>query len=181
MSKNKVWAVFEFARGEVNQSVRCFSDVPHLAHFSRLCESWPRPCSHCVPAASAVFTTFATIQLRLFSTRSPSSLSLHQMLVQTPSRLSLSIRYRPAVSRLQYSYAVLQLVCRVLELHGDRPRIVLVLYCITAIPVPRTAVVVVHTLTHRHNTVRGHRTGSNNSGAEDYLRRKTNNNPSAAG
>ena len=36
-----------------------------------------------------------------------------------------------------------------------------------------TAVVVVLTLTHRYNAVRGHRTGSNNSGAEDYLRRKT--------
>ena len=34
---------------------------------------------------------------------------------------------------------------------------------------------VVITLTHRYNkAVRGHRTGSNNSGAEDYLRRKTN-------
>ena len=33
-------------------------------------------------------------------------------------------------------------------------------------------VVVVLTLTHRHNAVRGHRTGSNNSGVEDYLRRK---------
>ena len=29
------------------------------------------------------------------------------------------------------------------------------------------------TLTHRYNAVRGHRTGSNNSGAENYLRRKT--------
>ena len=37
-------------------------------------------------------------------------------------------------------------------------------------------VVVVLTLTHRYNAVRGHRTGSNNSGAEDYLRRKTNKN-----
>ena len=35
-------------------------------------------------------------------------------------------------------------------------------------------VVVVLTLTHGYNAVRGHRTGSNNSGAEDYLRRKTN-------
>ena len=33
-------------------------------------------------------------------------------------------------------------------------------------------VVVVLTSTHRYNAVRGHRTGSNNSGAEDYLRRK---------
>ena len=33
---------------------------------------------------------------------------------------------------------------------------------------------VVLTLTHRCNAVRGHRTGSNNSGAENYLRRKTN-------
>ena len=32
------------------------------------------------------------------------------------------------------------------------------------------------TLTHRCNAVRGHRTGSNNSGAEDYLRRKSNKN-----
>ena len=34
-------------------------------------------------------------------------------------------------------------------------------------------VVVVFTLTHGYNAVRRHRTGSNNSGAEDYLRRKT--------
>ena len=27
-------------------------------------------------------------------------------------------------------------------------------------------------LTHRYNAVRGHTTGANNSGAEDYLRRK---------
>ena len=33
---------------------------------------------------------------------------------------------------------------------------------------------VVLTLTHGYNAVRGHRTGSNNSGAEDDLRRKTN-------
>ena len=33
-------------------------------------------------------------------------------------------------------------------------------------------VVVVLTLTHGYNAVRGHRTGSNNSGAEDYPRRK---------
>ena len=32
------------------------------------------------------------------------------------------------------------------------------------------------TLTHRCNAVRGHRTCSNNSGVEDYLRRKTNKN-----
>ena len=34
-------------------------------------------------------------------------------------------------------------------------------------------VVVVLALIHRYNAVRGHRTGSNNSGAEDDLRRKT--------
>ena len=34
--------------------------------------------------------------------------------------------------------------------------------------------VVVLTLTHRYNAVRGHRTGSNNSGAEDYLKREEN-------
>ena len=40
-----------------------------------------------------------------------------------------------------------------------------------------TIVVVVLTLTHGYNAVRGHRTGSNNSGAEDYFRRrKTNKN-----
>ena len=33
---------------------------------------------------------------------------------------------------------------------------------------------VVLSLTHRCNAVRGHRTGSGNSGAEDYLRSKTN-------
>ena len=36
-------------------------------------------------------------------------------------------------------------------------------------------VVDVITLTHRYNAVLGHRTGSNNSGAEYYLRRKTKN------
>ena len=39
---------------------------------------------------------------------------------------------------------------------------------------PLTSFFVVLTLTHRYNVVRGHRTGSNNSGAEDYLRRKHN-------
>ena len=40
--------------------------------------------------------------------------------------------------------------------------------------IPIVAVVVfVLTLTHRCNAVRGHRTGSDNSGAEDYPRRKT--------
>ena len=36
-------------------------------------------------------------------------------------------------------------------------------------------VVVVLALTHRYNAVRGHLTGYNNSGVEDYLRRKINN------
>ena len=41
--------------------------------------------------------------------------------------------------------------------------------------IPIVAVVVfVLTLTHRCNAVRGHRTGSDNSVAEDYLRKKTN-------
>ena len=35
-----------------------------------------------------------------------------------------------------------------------------------------STVVDVLTLTHCHNAVRGHRAGSHNSGAEDYLRRK---------
>ena len=35
---------------------------------------------------------------------------------------------------------------------------------------------VVLTLTHRYNAVCGHRTGSNNSGVENYLRRNTNKN-----
>ena len=39
-----------------------------------------------------------------------------------------------------------------------------------------TVRIVVLTLTHRFNAVRGHRTGSNNSGAESYLRKKTNKN-----
>ena len=34
-------------------------------------------------------------------------------------------------------------------------------------------VYVVLTITHGYNAVRGHRTGSNNSVVEDYLRRKT--------
>ena len=38
--------------------------------------------------------------------------------------------------------------------------------------VPAIVVVVVLTLTHRLKAVRGHRTGSNSSGGEDYLRRK---------
>ena len=38
------------------------------------------------------------------------------------------------------------------------------------------AVVVVLALTHGYNAVRGHRTDSNNSGAENYLRRETNKN-----
>ena len=37
-------------------------------------------------------------------------------------------------------------------------------------------IVVVLILTHLLNAVSSHRTGSNNSGAEDYLRRKTNKN-----
>ena len=37
-------------------------------------------------------------------------------------------------------------------------------------------VAVVLTLTHGYNAVRGHKSGSSNSGAEDYLRRKTNKN-----
>ena len=35
-------------------------------------------------------------------------------------------------------------------------------------------VVVVHTLTYRYNAVRGHRTGSNNSGVEDSLPQEEN-------
>ena len=35
-------------------------------------------------------------------------------------------------------------------------------------------VVVILTLTHRYDAVRGHRTGSNNSGVEDSPRGKTN-------
>ena len=35
-----------------------------------------------------------------------------------------------------------------------------------------TIIIVVLTLTHRRNAVRGHRTGFNNSGVEHYLRRK---------
>ena len=37
-------------------------------------------------------------------------------------------------------------------------------------------VVVVLTVTHGYNAVRGHRTGFSNSGAENYLRGKTNKN-----
>ena len=37
-------------------------------------------------------------------------------------------------------------------------------------------VVVVLRLRHRYNAVRGHRTGSSNSGAEDYLRRNSTHN-----
>ena len=48
-------------------------------------------------------------------------------------------------------------------------------YSSTRYTVPTTwclVVVVVLTLTRRYNAVRGHRTGSNNSGVEDYLTRK---------
>ena len=41
-----------------------------------------------------------------------------------------------------------------------------------AVVVVVVVVVVVLTLSHGYNAVRGHRTGSNNSGTEDYLRRK---------
>ena len=44
----------------------------------------------------------------------------------------------------------------------------------SADPPSPSRTVVVLTLTHGCNAVRGHRTGSNNSGAEDYLRRETN-------
>ena len=43
----------------------------------------------------------------------------------------------------------------------------------TYVPGTRVSCVVVLTLTHRYNAVRGHRTGSNNSGAQDYPRSKT--------
>ena len=39
---------------------------------------------------------------------------------------------------------------------------------------PIYVAVIVLTSTHRHYAVRGHRTGSNTSGVEDYLRRGTN-------
>ena len=44
-----------------------------------------------------------------------------------------------------------------------------------AVLVVLEVVVVGLTLTHRYNAVRGHRTGSNNSGVEDYIRRKNKN------
>ena len=49
--------------------------------------------------------------------------------------------------------------------------VVVVVVVVVAVVV--VVVVVVLTLTHRYNAVRRHRTGSNYSGAEDYLRRKT--------
>ena len=39
-----------------------------------------------------------------------------------------------------------------------------------------SVVVVVLRLTHRYNGVRGHMTGSNNSGSEQFLKKKTNKN-----
>ena len=45
-------------------------------------------------------------------------------------------------------------------------------YAVVVVVVVVVAVVVVLTLSHGYNAVRGHRTGSNNSGTEDYLRRK---------
>ena len=52
----------------------------------------------------------------------------------------------------------------------------LLLYLIPGMQVYTPYVVVVLTLTHGYNAVRGHKTGSNNSGAKNYLRRKTNKN-----
>ena len=52
--------------------------------------------------------------------------------------------------------------------------VVVVVVVVVVVAVVVVVVVVVLTLTHRYNAVRGHRTGSNNSGAEDYLRRKIN-------
>ena len=49
-------------------------------------------------------------------------------------------------------------------------------YTATRNVVVLVVVVVVRTLTHRYIAVRGHRTGSTNSGVEDYLTRKTNKN-----
>ena len=50
-------------------------------------------------------------------------------------------------------------------------------HSVMVVVVVAVAVAVVLTLTHCYkNAVRGHRTGSNSSGAEDYLRRKTNKN-----
>ena len=52
-------------------------------------------------------------------------------------------------------------------------------YSCVAFSVPSFCVIVVlvlHELIASYNAVRGHRTGSNNSGVEDYLRRETNKN-----
>ena len=54
------------------------------------------------------------------------------------------------------------------------PDIYLLLHLVRMLCLSYPVVVVVFTLTHRYNAVRGHRTDSNNSGAQDYLRRKTN-------
>ena len=48
--------------------------------------------------------------------------------------------------------------------------------CLGGEAMTRVVVVVVLTLSHRYNAVRGHRARSNNSVVEDYLRRKTNKN-----
>ena len=75
------------------------------------------------------------------------------------------------------------------QLYQSRPRVAFQIgdniQSKTSIPLSNTSdvscerifnpfLVVVLALTHRYNAVRGHRTGSNKSGAEDYLRRKTN-------
>ena len=51
----------------------------------------------------------------------------------------------------------------------------LVVVVVVVVVVDAAAAAAVLALTHRYNAVRGHLTGYNNSGVEDYLRRKINN------
>ena len=51
--------------------------------------------------------------------------------------------------------------------------VVVVVVVVVIVVVVIDDVDVITLLSHGYNAVRGHRTGSNNSGAEDYLRRKT--------
>ena len=56
---------------------------------------------------------------------------------------------------------------------SGRKRLVYIYVLYSASVLLLFVVVVVLTLARRLNAARGHRAGSNNSGAEDYLRRKT--------
>ena len=95
----------------------------------------------------------------------------------TLSRLHVRSTYTHTYCRVDIRARYQQLVelllrwVKLILVHDMYLILVYILYVEVVVVV--VVVVVVLTLTHRHNAVRGHRTGSNNSGAENYLRRKT--------